>query len=246
MKKKNLIGFSGSKVILYNYKNNFFVRKKKNVSRNLQRYNKIRNLLPLPKIYKIGKNYYDMEYLNGLTIDQYLDNYPADKLISFIIYSLKKISKIKYGLKDYSESYNYLLNSISVKKEFGINQNKLFDKLPKFLPQTEYHGDFTLENIIYSQNKFFMIDCSEGLFDSYVFDYIKLRQDVSCNWFIRKNLNINIISKLNIIHSKLLDEFKYYSNDYLLILMLIRVLRYTTRNSNDYNFIKKKIKILWK
>lgn len=119
-------------------------------------------------------------------------------------------------------------------------------KLPKVLPKTEYHGDFTLENIIYSKNKFFLIDWSEGLFDSYVFDYVKLRQDVLCGWFVRRNNNLNIFSKLNKLDGILKKKLKYYDNNYILILMLLRVFRYTKKFNLEYYFIKNKIKSLWK
>ena len=38
------------------------------------------------------------------------------------------------------------------------------------MPQTTYHGDFTLENLIYDGDEFIMIDPVTIEYDSYVFD----------------------------------------------------------------------------
>ena len=54
--------------------------------------------------------------------------------------------------------------------------NELYAKLPKTLPSSEYHGDFTLENILYSlKDDFVLIDPLTTEYDSYVFDLAKLR-----------------------------------------------------------------------
>lgn len=246
MKKKNFIGFSGSKVVLFESKATTFVRKKKNVQRNILRYKKINKLFSCPRILNIGKDFYDMEYLNGLSIEQYLEVNSIENLSKFIFKTLQILKKKNYGQKDYSEIYINFLNQIDLKKDFGIDKDNFLSKLPKVLPKTEYHGDFTLENIIYSKNKFFLIDWSEGLFDSYVFDYVKLRQDVLCGWFVRRNNNLNIFSKLNKLDGILKKKLKYYDNNYILILMLLRVFRYTKKFNLEYYFIKNKIKSLWK
>ena len=222
------------------------LEKKKNVQRNILRYKKINKFFNCPKILKIGKDFYDMEYLNGLSIEQYLEVNSTENLSKFIFKTLNILNKKNYGQKDYSEIYLNFLNQFDLKKDFGINKVSLLSKLPKVLPKTEYHGDFTLENIIYSKNKFFLIDWSEGIFDSYVFDYIKLRQDVLCGWFVRRNNNLNILSKLNKLESILKKKLKYYDNNYILILMLLRVFRHAKKFSLEYYFIKNKIKSLWK
>jgi tRNA A-37 threonylcarbamoyl transferase component Bud32 len=243
---KILKGFSGSRVTICSKGKISFVRKENNIKRNIQRFKSLKKIVNLPKIYKISKNYYDMEYIDGISMRQYLIEHDIKKLSLFISSVLKKISVIEYGIKDYSNTYKIFLKNIKFDK-FIFSKKNLFDKLPKKLPQTQYHGDFTLENIIFKK-KFFLIDCSEGIFDSFIFDYSKLRQDIEVFWFLRnkKNINNTILLKLNFLKKELLKTFKYYNNKYLLILMLLRIFRYVKKNSHEKLFLIKKINKIWK
>jgi streptomycin 6-kinase len=116
--------------------------------------------------------------------------------------------------------------------------------LPKTLPSSEYHGDLTLENILYEVNGgFILIDPLTTEYDSYVFDLAKLMQDIKCKWFIRKDI-LFFDSKLKVLEDTLKTYTCYYS-DYLLILMLMRVLPYTHVNDDKY-FVESEIRKLWK
>ena len=99
--------------------------------------------------------------------------------------------------------------------------------MPKVLPRSVYHGDMTLENIIYNTNtgKFVLIDPVTTEYDSYIFDIAKMRQDLQCGWFIRNN-HIMIDVKLKHIQQQLFIKYPESNNDYLLILMLLRVYCY--------------------
>ena len=122
--------------------------------------------------------------------------------------------------------------------------NELYAKLPKILPSSEYHGDFTLENILYGlKDDFVLIDPLTTEYNSYVFDLAKLRQDITCKWFVRKE-NFYFESKLKILEEAI-KPFEYSMNDYLLILMLMRVLPYTYFD-DDKQFVESEIRKLWK
>ena len=119
----------------------------------------------------------------------------------------------------------------------NFNFEDIFNKLPKKIFSSEYLGDLTLENILYDvdKNKFFIIDQSITEYDSYVFDIAKLKQDTVCQWFIRNDL-INLDKELNEIND-VLSKYEYYNNDYLLIIMLMRVLPYCKNNNErDWDF----------
>ena len=70
----------------------------------------------------------------------------------------------------------------------------------------------------------------------------KLRQDLTCKWFIR-NDDVYFDSKLEKISDEL-KSFKHFDNDYLLILMLLRVLPYANKTDQDY--LISEIYKLWK
>tara|TARA_B100001175_G_C19497570_1_gene636214 strand:+ start:1048 stop:1797 length:750 start_codon:yes stop_codon:yes gene_type:complete len=245
--KKVLKGFSGSKILIYNDGKKNFVRKKNNIKRNIIRFKSLKKVITLPKIYNVKKNYFDMEYIDGLSIEQYLIENDIKTLLDFINKTLNKLSKIKYEFKDYSNTYKNFLKDVNFNETIFSKKN-LIDKLPKRLIKTQYHGDFTLENILFKENKFYLIDWSEGIFDSYIFDYSKLRQDIETLWFLRDKENINntIYLKLNYLKKELSKRFKYYNNKYLLILMLLRVYKYTKKDTFEKNFLLKRINKTWK
>ena len=130
-------------------------------------------------------------------------------------------------------------------EDLPFTKKELINKLPKILPQSIYHGDMTLENIINTNSQFCFIDPVTIEYDSYIFDIAKLRQDLECKWFLR-NSDIKLDTKLQQIQDRLKEEYPQAFDDSLLILMLLRVYLHTTKGDSNYNFIMKEIKRLWK
>lgn len=240
------MGYSKSEVQIMEQNGKIFVRKSGDIKRNLERYDVLQHLgLPTPKIFEIVGKYYDMEYIPNLDIITYLTNNQVNDLADFIVSVLEKLSENSIEA-DFSQVYFNKLEHFS----FGaynlpFTADKLIAKLPKFLPMSEYHGDFTLQNILYNTNtkNFVLIDPLTTDYSSYVFDIAKLRQDLTCKWFIRQG-NYYFDSKLKVLHEAL-SKFTHYNNDYLLILMLIRIMPYCD-NVNDQNFLRNEILKLWK
>lgn len=222
------------------------VRKSGNVKRNLERLDALEHIgLKTPKILEIYGDSYDMEYIANQDIKTYLENNNVNHLVWFLEHLFETLTKNQFE-KDYTKIYEQKLDSFPFDKyKLPFTKKQILEKLPKSLPSTEYHGDLTLENILYSitEKSFVLIDPLTTEYDSYVFDMAKLRQDLHCRWFIR-NDNVFFDSKLK----KINDEFskkEYYNNDYLLILMLMRVLPYT-QTEKDTFFIEREIRKLWK
>ena len=82
-------------------------------------------------------------------------------------------------------------------------------------------------------------------YDSYIFDIAKLRQDLECKWFLR-NTDYKLDVKLENIQDKLLEKFELANNNYILILMLLRVYRYTKPNTIEDKLLTKEMNRLWK
>jgi tRNA A-37 threonylcarbamoyl transferase component Bud32 len=240
---KNLKGYSGSQVFLMQDQITF-VRKIGNIDRNLERYGMLSKLgLSVPRVLTQNPEFYDMEYIPNLDIKNYLFKNHVQVLFNFIKDTIYKLSENSYN-KDYTDIYRAKLKNIDF-SPLIFDQQDLLDKLPAVLPCSEYHGDFTLENILYNINKkeFTLIDPLTTEYDSYVFDLAKLRQDVDCKWFIRQD-QIHLDTKLKKLSETLEQEFSHYSNQYLLILMLLRVLPYA--QGSDRKFIIEKANKLWK
>ena len=235
-----------SKVELMNDNGKTFVRKSGGVHRNLERFDALSKLnLSLPKILEVYGNAYDMEYIQNQDMKTYLSNHSVNPLIDFLVSVIEKLSENTIE-KDYSKVYEQKLSHFPYKQyNLPFSGNELYAKLPKWLPSSEYHGDLTLENILYkiSDDSFVLIDPLTTEYNSYVFDLAKLRQDLVCRWFIRYE-KFYFDTKLKLINDAL-SKFDYFNNDYLLILMLMRVLPYTTLKS-DKEFIEGEIIKLWK
>jgi len=240
---KELKGHSGSEVLLIQ-DSTIFVRKTGNVTRNLERFESLSSLgLNFPKILYQDNNSFDMEYIHNFDIKNYLLKNQITFLFNFIKLTTQQLSK-NYIDKNYTDVYYKKLKDVDF-TNLIFTKEELINQLPKILPSSNYHGDFTLENILYdiSGKQFVLIDPLTSEYDSYVFDLAKLRQDIDCKWFIR-NEEIHIDTKLKNLSEELELEFETYSNSYLVILMLLRVLPYTKESDKD--FIIKKANLLWK
>jgi hypothetical protein len=242
---KEFRGFSGNQVLLMKKHDMLFVRKIGNIKRNVERQYALENKYPFPAIYGIHKNNFEMEYIHGLDMKTYLTTHSHEPLINFLIDLFDKFSDIT-EIKNYRETYILKLAEIEFQDDFPFTKEELLDRLPNVVPQTEYHGDLTLENILYNDSRgFVLIDCQTVEYDSFIFDIAKMRQDLECRWFLR-NDNVMIDVKLKHIQKALVDRYPQSRNDYLLILMLLRVYRYTAPNSQERKFILDRIQELWK
>jgi len=241
---KEFHGFSGNQILLMQKHDKLFVRKIGDVSRNLERMQVLCEEYPLPQLYTVSEKMIDMEYLHGLDIKSYLRTNNYEKLLEFLLCILEKFSTIIIN-KDYTEIYIKKLQEINF-DELPFTCEQLLDRLPRQLPSSNYHGDLTLENIIWTADRgFFLIDCATIEYDSYIFDIAKLRQDLELGWFTRKdNAMLNVKTKH--IQQKILQQYPIANNDYLLILMLLRVYRHSQPGTLERNFLLEGITSLWK
>lgn len=241
---KELHGFSGNQILLMQKHEKLFVRKIGNISRNIERMQALAEDYPLPQLYTISKKMIDMEYLHGLDIKSYLKTNNYEKLLEFLLSVLDNLSKNSQD-KDYTETYIKKLQEVSF-DELPFTREQLLERLPRVLPSSNYHGDLTLENIIFTPDRgFFLIDCATIEYDSYIFDIAKLRQDLELGWFTRKD-NVMLDVKTKHIQQKILERYPVANNDYLLILMLLRVYRHSEPDTLERNFLLEGINSLWK
>jgi len=241
---KQFNGHSGSNVFLREWPGGgFYVEKIGNTERNHERMTALLDAgYPVPKIYYVEKDYLMMEYIHGLDMKNYLVYNTTMSLLGFLIDTLDCFSQGSRS-KDYTEIYHKKLDWLP--QDFLFTKDELIDRLPKVLPQSTYHGDLTLENILYTDPGFHLIDPVTIEYDSYIFDIAKLRQDVECKWFLR-NSNVHLDTKLEIIRDKLKEEYPQAFDNSLLILMLLRVLKHCEKNDTNYQFLMKEIHRLWK
>jgi RIO-like serine/threonine protein kinase len=242
---KEFIGHSGCEIFLVKDKHDFFVRKNGNVERNVERLIGLHEKgYNVPTIFDSSESYIEMEYIHGLDIVEYLKTRGIKRLGNFIIQTIDSFAKDAIKV-DYVNVYDKKLDFIKSTVDLPFTKNEIIDRLPTHLPKSTYHGDFTLENLIFNDESFTMIDPVTIEYDSYVFDLAKLRQDLTCKWFLR-NKNIKLDVKLQNLEDYVFKKFGFAKNDYLLILMLLRVYLHTEIGDSNREFILKEIKRLWK
>jgi hypothetical protein len=180
-----------------------------------------------PKIYFHTANSLFMEYIPGTSIKQYLANATindVDHLVSFIssyIDFCKKSSKATFNYNDLiidrvESTYKSLL---PVGTTFNFNT---------LLPKSITHGDFTLDNILYYNNKFYLIDISHSIWDSIYFDINKLRQDLTGLWFIRdEKIKQNWKIHCDYIYNQLDTKYPGLFDNEIYKLMITRILPYS-------------------
>lgn len=242
---KELSGHSGSTIYLMQQDDGLWVRKIKNVERNYERLTALYDSgYNVPEIYVYLDDTLDMEYVHGLDMRNYLIHNTSTKLQQFILETFDRFAKNSVD-KDYTEVYNSKLSWIEPKHGLPFTKEQLIERLPKVLPSSMYHGDLTLENIIYTDPGFHMIDAVTIEYDSYIFDIAKMRQDLECKWFLRKT-DTKLDFKLQNIQDTLRECFPDSFNDNLLILMLLRVFLHTKEGDFEREFIMREINRLWK
>jgi len=247
---KELQGYSNSKLEVIENNNTLFVRKYKGLDRSLPQLTAISNLgIRTPKIYNVGNDYFDMEYIMSIDIKSYLFSHRISGLVDYINSIIKKLKATTTNDKDYTQIYVSKLSYIDqdyYQNLLPFTSSQLIEQLPKYLPQSAYHGDLTLENILFdaTNNEFVVIDAVTIEYDSFVFDLAKLRQDLTCKWFVR-NDSVYIDQKLQNILDSVFEDYPQYLNDNLVIVMLLRVLLYAPRESFEEKFLIDWIKQLW-
>lgn len=246
---KELQGFSGSKVLLIKSLNDFIIRKIDNIERNYEKLVLLKNHnFLVPEIIDKDKNVLDMEYIHGQDMKNFFKLEDIKKFTKFVIDTMIRFKSIGEKLKDYTPVYSSQLSFFDGDTSLPFNTNDLLEKLPKFIPTSLCHGDFTLDNIIYKEDSnFYMIDPVTGVYDSWVFDIAKMRQDIEGKWFLRNSSNMSEYDlELSYIKKELMNVFPECFNDYLYILMLLRVYKYSQKGTKEQKMLLEEIKRVWK
>ena len=161
-----------------------FVRKIGDIDRNLERYAVLSNFgLSTPNILYKEDTFYDMEYIPNLDIKTYLLTHQVSDIFNFIKDTIQILNKKSYD-KDYTSVYHKKLTSIDFTNLIFTKDN-LIDKLPKILPSSDYHGDFTLENILYNTITKKLLVCIAKFQKCFIIIRVRLFTEFGC---IRHNV----------------------------------------------------------
>lgn len=199
---KQLSGYSGCIISLYEENGALFVRKQsgsveynKRLERQIIKQSSFRHpVLRAPQVYRTGYInelfYADMEYIDGKTIAESIRDGEYDT-------AQKAITNV---LTLFTSADTTLLNAVDVvgKVECMHVALQAFDttevcqqtlaQLDKHTWEThpfQCHGDLTLENMIIKDGKVYLIDFLDTFHDCIEADMSKLLQDLQCMWSFR-------------------------------------------------------------
>ena len=210
-----------------------------------------------PKILNCGHEnglfFFDMEFLNGTTLSEYMSNIKIkeiNSLISLLFRSLpvenskilpetdkifkNKILQIKEQLRPCDTE---ALNAVSKLEQFDFSN----------IPFSYCCGDLTLENIILDENKqIYLIDFLDSFYNSWMIDVAKLLQDLELYWSYRyQEIDFNLAMRLAVAKEALLENISEYENAdanilsiyHILLLNILRIIPYA-KDEQTANFLK--------
>lgn len=228
-------GLSGSEVLLMNIDGQVGVLKNniKSITTIVEKINKLPFLQPAVYWYTDSSMF--MEYIPGVSMKRYLDiadKQSLDAVVSFISEYFQFCISSNNNLIDYTEMIHY--KSILYKSFYDTKV-----QFEKTLPSGITHGDFTFDNIIVYNNRFYLIDVHATDYNSVYFDANKLRQDLCGLWFVRNEKNqLQYKISCDYIYNKLQDKFPGLFNDDIYKLMLLRVLPYCKLQCDKDHILK--------
>ena len=203
----------------------------------------------VPEIISIEKNKIELEYINGIDMLTYVSNADKNdnlKLIDFIDYYYSTLQCS--NTKDFSKEIYEKLLDIDKKIDYSklkFSREELYNQLPKIVSSGLVHGDFTLENIIYRNGDFYLIDSNPTLINSLEYDGCKILQDLDSLWFVRnQKLKNNYAISCNFISNQLKKNWPFLQDNYVVAFMMMRIIPYCTEKSTK-DFLYKEINKLW-
>lgn len=269
MIKNNLGGHSGCTILLIEDENaKAFVRKFSsdlNYNKRLQyQCNKqkefVSDSIKAPRVLDEGYTedglfYFDMEYIQGITLAEYMKSMEVSKvngLVDNIVSNIVSRSTIM------SSEANRIFDDkiLELRKTTAKFENSLvceaLDELATYdwrrFGKTFCHGDLTLENIIVHNNELYLIDFLDSFYNSWILDIGKLMQDVQTLWSYRndKKISTNTLIRLIVFRDILIEKIcnsnsEMYLNIYhALLLHLVRIYPYT-KDIKTISFLNKKV-----
>lgn len=271
-----LDGYSGYDVLLIKKELNYRVRKKskelKKNARLVAQYNKhlffykLKNaLFSVPKVLGSGYEkklfFYEYEYIEGITLINFIENNSVEKIkhvIDKIIQIIKELSDTKNEpyesdidlsiKKALSKKISDNIKKCNLDNDICEKVNRRAGKLKNFSDKTLCHGDFTFDNIIIdSEYRIWLIDYLDNFYPHYWFDISKLFQDIDGKWYELKHGIKLPNNKLLYIRRYLLEEISKFDKEYikhhkfLLAVVFLRILPYA-KSKSDFKIILDKIK----
>jgi hypothetical protein len=189
-----------------------------------------------------GLFYFTMEYINGITLADSMQNIElsrikdiAEMFLSMIPIIIEPDPKAPSVFRKKAKKL-----AIELGKDIGGRGEGLKDILDyswDYISHSPCHGDLTLENIILANGEVYLLDFLDSFYDSWLIDLAKVFQDIDTYWHYRKmetkNVNLNI--RLLILKNTMVERIMLRSDGdrimdslyHVLLINLFRIVPYT-------------------
>jgi len=199
-----------------------------------------------------GKRYYDMEFINGQKLSDYLNNSKFEDTVRLFNRVLSFINENDEG-EVYTPTYYTLAKLEEIEKKISIDvsiSNFVKKNVGGYVPIGKSHGDLTFENIIVFNDELYLIDFLDGYIQTPIIDISKLYQELHLNWSNRSKETAFLTNVRNHELKKLLDNFikeKQYDTKSVkvqIVMTLLRILPYTKNTEIYYKVLNKIFQII--
>lgn len=247
----SLQGNSGSTVSIVQYLDKLYVLKQgaSDFTSHANIFKALGDLgLNVPLVHTANSLHMLMDYIPGRSMYPYLETNGIDDLVAYIskcFHLFNSISTPYDFTRELDDKFNELEYRLPPNIKLPFELHELRSLLPNTMPKGVCHGDFSLDNILYYQDKFYLIDSSHKTLNSWWLDAAKITQDINAHWFIRNlNPSVELLVKLRELNYQLSQTFDVINNQYLSCFMLLRVLPYC-KTVWDQKFIATKLHSIW-
>lgn len=214
------------------------------------------NTLKTPQILNHGvdKNglfFFDMEYINGTSLAEYMNKITIKDLVRFIDMLFDSLSistgKLNPQAHDiFSKKLESLGKACDVTNPSVLNALNILKQFDfSCIPESPCHGDLTLENIMLASSDVYVIDLLDSFYNSWIIDFAKLLQDIDVGWhwrYQKRTLALDLrlaTAKTHLLDRlEMLDNGKHYIDMiyHILLLNLLRIYPYT-KDKTTFDFL---------
>lgn len=211
-------------------------------------------------------SWFSMPYLFSEKYSNYLEHASTvdlkkllDNLIDYFNFNIKSSAPQKIDVSIIASKIEELKlkvtgNSNAPEKEYFLNVLEyLKTNIPDMpLPAGTCHGDFTFSNILFGDNKIYLLDFLDSFIESPLIDIVKIRQDTCFKWSVMLEKEMPSHKK-----NKLLQDFNYLDREialfcnnklglstwynYLQVFNLLRIIPYL-KDTAEIFFIEKSLR----